>query len=145
MISMNLLRRYYKMTFKKGDIIYLRDPQTMLCPTGYNSIMHNAIRDTNPISSPTDLYDKLYVIKQSYSNGDEVRIYNNEHNNDKLLPSYNDKIIRTSINAPFPTANVFGLLYRPQDLHYEQLLATKISKRNLSWKAFKKLTRQSDT
>lgn len=132
------------MTFKKGDIIYLRDPQTMLCPTGYNSIMRTAIKNTNPITSPSDLYDKLYAIKQSYSNGDEVRIYNNEHNNDKLLPSFNDCIIRTSINAPFPSANVFGLLYRPQDLHYEQLLVTKIPKRNLSWKAFKKLTRQSD-
>ena len=132
------------MTFKKGDIIYLRDPQTMLCPTGYNSIMSNAIRNTNPIPSPADMYDKLYVIKQSYDNGNDIRICNNEHNNDKLLPSLNDKIIRTSINAPFPTANVFGLLNRPQDLHYEQLLVTKISKRNLSWKAFKKLTRQSD-
>ena len=132
------------MTFKKGDIIYLRDPQTMLCPTGYNSIMHNAIRDTNPTTRPEDLYDKLYVITQSYDNGNEVKIYTKDHDNDKLLPSVNYKIIRTSIDAPFPTANVFGLLYRPQDLHYEQLLATKISKRNLSWKAFKKLTRQSD-
>ena len=132
------------MTFKKGDIIYLRDPQTMLCPTGYNSIMSKAIRNTNPNPSSSDLYDKLYVIMQSCDNGNDIRIYNNDHNNDKLLPSSNNQIIRTSINVPFPTANVFGLLHRPQDLHYEQLLVTKISKRNLSWKAFKKLTRQSD-
>lgn len=131
------------MTFKKGDIIYLRNPQTMLCPTGYYSMVHNALRNTNPMARP-DLYDKLHVITHSYSNDDEIEILNKDHNNNSLLPSFEYQTIRTSINAPFPVANSFGLLDRPQDLHYEQLLVTKISKRNLSWKTFKKLARQSD-
>lgn len=132
------------MTFKKGDIIYLRNPQTMLCPTGYYSMVLNAIRNTNPVARP-DLYDKLHIITHSYNEGNDIEFLNKDHNNNNLLPSFEFNTIRTSINAPFPVANDFGLIERPQNLDYEQLLVTKISKRNLSWKAFKKLTRQSDS
>ncbi len=131
------------MTFKKGDIIYLRNPQTMLCPTGYYSMMETGIRNSNPVVRP-DLYDKLHIITHSYNEGNDIEILNKDHNYNNLSPSFNYQTIRTSTTMPFPVANVFGLLDRPQDLHYEQLLVTKISKRNLSWKTFKKLARQSD-
>lgn len=130
------------MTFKKGDYVYVGNIFDSGIPDEYRSVILN--NDYLPYKLNDNRINQIARVNGVYSKGREIEFRIITHNGDSLRSTNSSRSLPVYKGDDYRWGGDYGLIDNIRYLPLEDIAAVKISKRNLSWKAFKKLTRQSD-